>query len=907
MIFNNLIPHFSARRLSVGVLTVAVFLFFAAGILTAQNAVQNGAYPNSALWPLRAGSGKYLGSRFTTRSLALTDGSDYSIGISAAYPIGKSLDLGITSTVDSDRFFTHHYWNLWFGWRFNRSLTIALSGDLAGYGFSPGDATIGDPDDPLANSSQSKFGPSASVGFGLRFGRDLLVSTVVKNLLHPDLSLGETEESREPISLQSGLAWRFGNYMPFIDANILASDRTEMDISGGIAAGFLKDRLSLIVSGGNRFATGGVVYNFGEIAIGYEYEYPLGDAANVYKSSHSAHIELRSFEPERRDIELPDTTDHFCPATPLLADWLIIRKDRAMPAYSVALYTQALDSAVFYVSPGRKYRMTSGESGRLWTAEIQYFPGPTAWIAGFKGDEGYCLKHIYANPVQAARMTVAVDEYIAVVPFAMTDRIADTIANYSVRKMPFYLDSDNPRDWNLYLDWEDGDRFMFAAPGYEPEPPQIRLASEFAVEKVDNRLHAEVVVSIGRLPHRLLATSPWAGDCAVYSDNPHDTLTFIVPNEVPDSIPIVITGSATDPWMRVHRIGPDTLDNTIIAKVWDNTDYSLFNFVYFAENDRNCIDDIDKLLEHLIVRTVDTDGKLLITGYRYRDALCAYDHARTILPATQVRIDPSLIPPGLNFDPRWAAPDSLWFVNNFSQALVFWEEIPQPVDVAGYMVFADKKPIPSVDDYNAIAHLQLNAEPIVGNMFIVSDLQPEKPLYVRIATVTGDGRFGELSKQIKIQTKARRKTTVYEFSSHLGNPSAFDFSEYREVSMRSENASLIDLYLGSDAIDDGYGNLELKSPSIVSSSRTVWQSRNAGILFMDVLPLPAPYDAQEITSIEKMPEEPCRVGGRYLVRTPDGYELVIRVESVEGEFPDRRIDIQYLYRLVEDAPIYHWR
>ncbi|MGC9315948.1 MAG: hypothetical protein ACP5G4_10055, partial [bacterium] len=147
---------------------------------------------------------------------------------------------------------------------------------------------------------------------------------------------------------------------------------------------------------------------------------------------------------------------------------------------------------------------------------------------------------------------------------------------------------------------------------------------------------------------------------------------------------------------------------------------------------------------------------------------------------------------------------------------------------------------------------------------------------------------------------------VYEFSSKLGNPSAFDFSDYREVSMLSTNADIIDLYLGTDAPDDGYGNLELKSPSIVGSRRDVWKSRRAGILMMDVHPLSAPYDVQELTSIDKKQSEPCRTGGRYLVRTPDGYELVIRVESAEGEFPDRRIEIQYIYRLVETAPILNW-
>ncbi len=881
----------------------ALFLMLFPLPIQAQYALRSGYSSNAALWPSRAFTGKHLGTRFSTQKVELADESNNSLFLSCGFPIGGSFSLGFSGDADSDRFFTNQFWQLWFGWRTSKALCLAISGDLAGYSYSPGSAHIGDSNDPIAISSQSKFAPSFSAGANFSPTKDLSISATASNILKPNMAISEGLESKSPMRFSSGLAWAFGNFIPFVDSDVFFDDDVEIDFRGGIVANLLNERLGLLGAGGNSGFDIGATYYLGEILIGYEFGIAAGEPANVFGNSHTAYIELRAFEPKPREIELPDTNDYICPSVPLSAEWAIVRKTANSAVYNYSIKTQPLDSAFFYFSPGRKILMKGNRFGDLWRIESNEFPGPVSWITGFKGKEGYCLKRIYNNPAQASRMTVPMDNYIALIPFELSDAVIETISAYSERAVPFYLDSDNSRHWQNYLDWPSADRFLFAAPDYTPEPPKIRLASEFVVEKIDNRLHAEVAVAVGRIPHRLLATSPWAGDCAVFSDNPHDTLTFIVPNQIPDSIPIVVTGSATDAWMRVHRIGPDTLDNQIIAKVWDNTDYSLFNFVYFAKNDDICKGDFDPELDRLVDRTVESDGKLLITGYRYRDALCAYNHARLTLPATQVRIDPSLIPPRLLFDSKWASPDSIWFINNFSQAIVLWEHIPIPAEIAGYIVFADNKPIPAVFTYDEIAHLQLNREPIVGNLFVISDLKPDVPLFVRIAAISGDGAFGKLSKQVEIRTKSRRKTTVYEFSSRLGNPSAFDFSEYKEVSMLSINAEIIDLYLGTDSPGDGYGNLELKSPSIVGSRHSVWKSRNAGILLMDVLPLEAPYDVQELTSMEKRQSEPCRIGARYLVRTPDGYELVIRVESVDGEFPDRRIEIQYLYRLIETAPV----
>ncbi len=718
------------------------------------------------------------------------------------------------------------------------------------------------------------------------------------------MALGSQEKSRDPTVLSTGLTWRFGRYVPFGDVDLYFDNEPDFDFRGGIVGFALKNRLGLLCAVGNDGLTAGASYDFGEITVGYEFEQPFGDPANIYGNSHSAHVELRSFEPEPVEIELPDTTDYICPSNPLIAEWAIVRKDGDSRIYDYSIHTQPLDSAIFYLSPGRNFRMSGSRNGELWWVKTTEFPGPTCWIAGFKDGEGFCLEHIYSNPAQATRLTVAMEEYVAVIPFEFSNEIIDSIAAYSDIQIPFYLDSDDEHRWQYYLDWQSADRFLFAAPTYNPDPPEIRLASEFAVEKVDNRVHAVVVVSSIGMPHRIIVTSEWAGDCAVNSSNPMDTMTFIVPDHVPKTIPIVVTGSATDSWFRVHRIGPDTLDNAAISKVWEATDYSLFNFIYDAEDDRNCRGDIDPKLERLVARAKDSGGKLMITGRYYSDAHCAYDHARKTLPASQVRIDPSLVPEDMPFTDLWQTPDSLWFVNNFSQAIVEWKTIPQPDEVAGYVVFADDAPIPFAANYIELKNLQINAEPVNGNMFILSGLIPEKAYHIRIAPLSGDGRLGELSRELVLKTKARRKTGIYEFMSRLGNPSAFDFSEYTESSMLSKNAPLIDLYLGTNAMGDGYGSLMLKSPSRVHSERRIWQTRNAGILFIDFQPLGAPFDVQEFTTMEKKQEEPCRIGARYLVRTPDGYELIIRVESVEGKFPNRRIEIQYLYRLVEGSPVF---
>jgi len=884
---------------------LSLFLLLIPFATFGQYAVPGGFFKISCLWPIENGKAQYLSTVLSRRDIEITHEGEYSFAVSGKYSFGKYYSLGFSGDIRDDRFFTDYYSSLWFGRRFGRRLNVAVAGDITGYGYSPEDANIEDSDDPIATTSRSVIKPSLSVGFGLLPADDLTLAATIKNILQPNIGVGDVHECRQPMIISAGVSWRLGDYIPFADIDIETGDETNIAAKGGVTARLSRSSLFLTACGGNRGIFAGVGYDFGSLTLGYGLEKPIGEAANIADLTHSVYLEFTQKRKHVAKPELPDTINYICPPNPMPARWMKISKSSDID-YRLDLFCGEFDSVLFYFSPFRKIPMWNpGEPG-LWRVELSEFPGPNSWITGYSGTEGFCLEDIYINPSYAARMTVAMDEYVLLVPFENTKAVSETIAAYSRSRVPFYLDSEFDEDWSGYLDKENSDRFLFAAPGFDPDPPKIKLASEFAVEKIDNRLHAVVVVSMGRLPHRILATSEWAGDCAVNSDNPYDTLTFIVPNQVPEKIPIVVTGSAVDRWMRAHRIGPDTLDNTILATVWGNTDYTFFNFIYFAENDRHCRHDIDPELDRLIARTEESGGKLLITGYRYKDALCAYNYARETLPATRVRIDPSLVPLDISFDRRWPAPDSVWFINNFSQAIVEWIDTPQPEEVAGYAVFADRDPVPKAASFDDIAHLQINSEPVVGNMFIISGLEPEIPYYVRIAPVTGDGRFGELSQQLVIETKARRKTTVYEFKSRLGNPSAFDFSEYTEISMRYEFAQNIDLYLGTDAPDEGFGNLVLKSPSIVASKHTIWKTRSAGILFMDIEPLDAPFDVQELTSIAKKHSEPCRIGGRYLIRTPDGYELVIRIESVEGEFPNRHIEIQYLYRLVEDAPVYNW-
>ena len=855
----------------------------------------SGGFRSQSLWPASIYAERYLSTFGSYGKTAIGGDDNYAFTMATAVPLGGALTVGATGSVASDRFFANHHWGLWVGRRFSNRLSLAFSGDVVGYSFDSGDAKIEGSDDPLA-SAQNEFRASASAGFALRIGRDISIAAVARNLLRPDISVGSDVEDCSPMRISSGFAWRFGNAIPFVDFDVELSDEPIYDIRAGFAFSSMKDRAHFLFGGGSSALFGSAGYDFGEIVLGYGIEKPLGDAANVRGLEHRLFLEFNPMKSAADTISMP------CSANTLPAKWLRISKPAGLASFEISISAGEYDSVLFHGSSSQSYKMSRDEKG-IWRIELSEFPEPSAWISAFAGDEMFCLQSIYKNGPAAARMTVIMDEYELLVPFSSAADSA-VVAEIRAKGVPFYLDSENERDWGVYLDAPDADRFLFAAPSFEPRPPRIELASEFAVEKVDNRVHAVVVVSSIGMPHRIIVTSEWAGDCAVNSSNPMDTMTFIVPDHVPKTIPIVVTGSATDSWFRVHRIGPDTLDNAAISKVWEATDYSLFNFIYDAEDDRNCRGDIDPKLERLVARAKDSGGKLMITGRYYSDAHCAYDHARKTLPASQVRIDPSLVPEDMPFTDLWQTPDSLWFVNNFSQAIVEWKTIPQPDEVAGYVVFADDAPIPFAANYIELKKLQINAEPVNGNMFILSGLIPEKAYHIRIAPLSGDGRLGELSRELIVKTKARRKTGIYEFMSKLGNPSAFDFSEYTESSMLSKNAPLIDLYLGTNAMGDGYGSLMLKSPSRVHSERRIWQTRNAGILFIDFQPLGAPFDVQEFTTMEKKQEEPCRIGARYLVRTPDGYELIIRVESVEGKFPNRRIEIQYLYRLVEGSPVF---
>ena len=163
---------FRSVRFSLSVL----LLFCLVVPLFGQYALRTGYTANTSLWPSRTVHGKYLASRISTREVKFTGDYSNSILVSTGFDIGGPFHIGLRGNTHSDRFFTDHYWQVWLGWRTSQSLTLALSGDLAGYAYSPGDALIGDPNDPIAGSSQSRFAPSFSVGANFAPTSDLSIS-----------------------------------------------------------------------------------------------------------------------------------------------------------------------------------------------------------------------------------------------------------------------------------------------------------------------------------------------------------------------------------------------------------------------------------------------------------------------------------------------------------------------------------------------------------------------------------------------------------------------------------------------------------------------------------------------------------------------------------------------------------
>jgi len=852
-------------------------------------------------WLSSAYSGKYISTTGEFKRIKFTDDNIYRFAYSSAYPVSRKLSIGVSGNSSLDRFFNNHYIKLWLGDLDLFGFGMAVAGDLLIYNYSPGDAILESQNDPIACESQHKIKPSFSAAIFRNVSNELFFNLSGSNLLSPDMSIDNNLTYDYPISLSGGIGWRFKTITTYADFDYLLDSKGKFDFSAGFAGNFVDGKIPwLIYAGDNGFGFG-TGYNFGEIFLGYKIEKALGTNSNISDLKQSIYVELS----EIVEFTVEDENELLCPANPLKAHWLMISKRTTRELYSLKFACEEFDSVLLNLIGRDRIPMDFNRESGIWELELEEFPSMNSWITAYRDNKGFCLERIYNDGIALSRMIIPVNEYDILVPYIQDySQVYELISKEASDENLFYLDSFNKNYWSFYLKNEFANPYNFAAPDYYPDTPQIELASEFAVEKIDNRLHVGVHVSQFGIRHRLYASSNWSSDCEIYSENKLDTLSFIIPIEIPDTIPIVVTGSGTDNWMRVYKIGPDTLDNVLIDKIWENTDYTLLNFVYTAEDNRHCRGIIDPELERLINKTSENEGKLLICGNNYMDALCAYNRAREFLPATQVRIDPSLIPPNIEFSDSFSVPDSIWFINNFNQAIIEWVEISQPEDVAGYLVFCNDEPMHKTKSYSEISSYRLNTEPVVGNMFIISDIKAGKSYYIRIAPISGDGKLGKLSKELEVRTKPRRKTTVYEFQSQLGNPSAFDFSEYREISMLYTNASMIDLYLGTNIPDEQEGDLMLKSPSRVSSRREIWQTRNAGIIFMDHKSLDSEYDIQEITSMSKKNQEKCISGTRYLVRTPDGYELVIRVQSVEGRYPNRKIDIQYIYRLIVDAPIY---
>ncbi|MCK5833083.1 fibronectin type III domain-containing protein [bacterium] len=848
------------------------------------------------IWAASAGEYTYFNLKSTYEKPHIGENNRYGFNFNLSFPLENILTLGIESSLDVDRFFTMHSWNIWIGKTLFHNLNLAVSPQFEGYLFDPHEALTEMESDPLIKKT-NRLEFTFSAGIAAKLGKHLVMAAEARNLLPYNLSSGPTNKNMSSIEIAGSAEIYFKSATPYIDLDISIEDPLEYSIIAGLEAHIIPNILALDIGAGNSMIRASIYYAFDNLIAGYSAQHLIDSEVADWR--HGVSIEINNKDEKRETV-----TSEECLTNTLPLEWIHISKAKGISPYYISIASVNFDSMFLHVSPSQNLKLKRVNKKGLWMCELEDFPGSNIWISAFDDEKQMCLKSIYNNMTSAVRMTIMMDAYEIFIPKSPIALPLTAIDSIVLNHTPLFIDSKNQSYWKSYLDNPASNRFLFAAPGYKPEPPRIELSSEFVVEKVDNRVHAVVEVSYIPMPHRIIATSEWAGDCAVQSSNKSDTLTFIIPNSIPKQIPLVVTGSATDPWFRVHHIGPDTLDNELIDKIWENTDYSMFNFIYNAQDDRYCRNTEDTKLDDLVQKTREAKGKLLITGDNYINALCAYNHARLSLPASQVRIDPALVSGDRPFTSEWQTPDSLWFINNFTQAIVEWEPLIQPDDIAGYLAFVSDKPISEASNLREIIHLKVNSEPISSNSFIVTNIEPNKNYYIRLAPITGDGRLGELSHQLIIGTKPRRKTEIHEFMSKLGNPSAFDFSEYTEISMLYKNASLIDLYLGTNSPGDSYGSLMLKSPSKVQSKYHIWETRNAGILFMDFLELDAIFDVQELTTFPKTQEEPCRISARYLVRTPDGYELIIKVENIVGGFPNRRVEIQYLYRLVENAPLF---
>lgn len=252
---------------------------------------------------------------------------------------------------------------------------------------------------------------------------------------------------------------------------------------------------------------------------------------------------------------------------------------------------------------------------------------------------------------------------------------------------------------------------------------------------------------------------------------------------------------------------------------------------------------------------------------------------------------------------EFAPPTNLTFINGDDEVLLDWDPSPDATvgDFEGYFVYRHTQSMVG-ETGTVLAGRRLFQTPTTATAITDATANNGTRYYYAVRAVKDNGDLSAPTSQI--DTASRREggpVTLHEFAS-TGNPSGLGLAAPVALSMQSENAGQIDVYLGTTGdSDEGTESLAFKSPHLVDSTSPQWDDRVAQLKLLDDWDTPTTSDTGWTDEINLEAGGPI-VGKVIAVRTPGTTEHYAKIEilSTEGTGGNREVAVRVAYQEIAE-------
>jgi hypothetical protein len=222
-------------------------------------------------------------------------------------------------------------------------------------------------------------------------------------------------------------------------------------------------------------------------------------------------------------------------------------------------------------------------------------------------------------------------------------------------------------------------------------------------------------------------------------------------------------------------------------------------------------------------------------------------------------------------------------------------------DFLGYLVYVSHASFREMEE-PAWETYRITEDPVRSRVYLVPDLTPGRVYHFMVRAVRGTG---EKSPYVEEKDTAPRPQGLgYQFREiaypYATQAQGFDFSRGREVLFDPDepaDAAAVDVYLGTEAPDDGMGRLALKSPHLLSGRNPLWGQRRVGLKALGKDWAIGETDTTGFDSLVVLEKDLV-----VAVRLPEGHYAKFQVTDSLNAFPFRTIQYRWAYQTIPGYP-----